>query len=268
MSHEVREVAPAPSVRAAAAVFVGYCVVVVGLMRLSGVDYEHFFDSAGSTLRSAVLPLAAGAVLLGVVLRATGWSVLRDRSRLRMGVLWALPGLMVVIVGVQLLGLSWGDLGLGHVAAVVLAAVLVGITEETLFRGIILTALRARTGSEAAAAGLTTLWFGLFHLTNLLLSEPGAVLQVLFAALSGLGFYLARRGTGTIVAAMALHGAWDLSAFLAGVAPGDGALGDVASFLVALLYPLAVVVLGVLLVRDRSTPPPTGAPGRTGSATG
>lgn len=102
---------------------------------------------------------------------------------------------------------------------------------------------------------MTTLWFGLFHLTNLALGEPGAVLQVGLATLTGLGFYLARRDTGTLVAAMVLHGAWDFASFLAGVAPNeDGALAQAAEFCIALTYPLAAISFVVLLVRDRNTP--------------
>lgn len=254
--------APAPTLPQATLVFVAYCVVVVGLMLFSGIGYEHFFDDASTTLRSAVLPLAAGAVLLLVVLWRTGWRVWREPGRATMGFLWALPAVMVLTLVLQLLGLRWGTLEPGHVAAVLLASVLVGFTEETLFRGIILTALRGRVRTEALAALFVSLWFGAFHLTNLLLSEPGAVVQMLFAGLAGVGFYLARRGTGTIVAAMVLHGAWDFSSFLAGTAMGSGAFSAIANILITVVYPLAALTLVVILVRDRRTPalrPATGA---------
>lgn len=258
--------ATTPSVGAAAAVFVAYCVVVLSLMKLSGVSYEHFFDTTTTTLRSAVLPLAAGTALLVAVLWKTRWRVMHDEgARLRMGFLWALPTFAVLTIVLQLAGLSWGKLTPGQVGAVLLASVLVGFTEETLFRGIILTALRGRLRTEAAAAGVTTVWFGLFHLTNLALGEPGAVLQVGFATLTGLGFYLARRGTGILIAAMILHGAWDFAAFLVGVAPNeDGALAQAGAFCIALIYPLAAISFVVLLVRDRNTP--ARAPAEQGSA--
>ncbi|MGF0118645.1 CPBP family intramembrane glutamic endopeptidase [Promicromonospora sp. Marseille-Q5078] len=255
----VRTTAPAPSVRAATAVFVAYAVVVVGLMRLSGIDYDHLFDTTRSTLLGAVLPLAAGAVLLGVVLWRTGWAasgVFRDATRLRMGVLWALPVVMVLVVALTLASVDWGAFDAGHLLVVLLAALLVGFTEDTLFRGIILRALRGALRSEASAAVLTTVWFGLFHLTNLLLGEPGAVLQVVFAALSGFGFYVARRGFGALVAGMALHAAWDFSTFLSGVHHTDGAAASAGYFLIVVVYVLAAASIVVVLVRDRRTPPP------------
>ena len=114
--------------------------------------------------------------------------------------------------------------------------------------------MRQGDRSEAAAIGWMTLWFGGFHLTNLLLDEPGASSRSCFAGLSGVAFYLVRRGTSVLVAAMVLHGSWDFSTFLAGVHPGDGGLSSAANFLVAVIYPLAAVTLVVLLVRERRTP--------------
>ncbi|MDC7122666.1 CPBP family intramembrane metalloprotease [Cellulomonas fimi] len=215
-------------------VFVVYVAIVIGLMRASGVGYEHFFDSADSTLRSAVLPLAAGAVWLTVFVVWARWDhVWRDARRLPTGwLLWSLPVVMTVTAVLHLLGVDWGAFDPGHVLAVLLASVLVGFAEETLFRGVVLRALRQGRRSEAAAALWTTLWFGAFHLTNLLLDEPGAVIQVVFAALSGLGFYLVRRGTGTIVAAMALHGLWDFSTFLSSTHAVHGPATTTASLLI------------------------------------
>jgi membrane protease YdiL (CAAX protease family) len=250
-----RAVGPAPSLPQAAAVFVAYSVVVVGLMRFSGVAYADFFDTAGSTLRSAVVPLVAGSALLLVVLRWTGWRVRDEPPRPAMGFLWVLPAVMVATLLLRLAGAVWSQLDVGLVAAALLASVLVGFAEETLFRGIILTALRGRVRSEAIAALVVTLWFGLFHLSNLLLGEPAAALQVGLAALGGVGFYLARRGTGTLVAAMVLHGAWDFSAFLTGTAGGTGPVAGIGNVLIFVVYALAVVTLVVVLVSERRRPP-------------
>lgn len=245
-----------PSVPVATVVFVVYVMIVVGLMKASGIGYEHFFDSADSTLRSAVLPLAAGAAWLVVFLVWARWDhVFRDARRLPTGwFLWLLPAVMVVITVLHLVGLDWAFFEPGHLLAVLAASVLVGFAEETLFRGIVLRSLRQGVRSEGMAVLWTTLWFGGFHLTNLLLEEPGAVLQVAFAALTGTGLYLARRGTGTIVAAMALHAAWDFSTFLVGVREPAGAAAGAANFLVVVVYVLAAATLVVLVVRERRRP--------------
>ncbi len=246
----------APSVPAAAVVFVVYCVVVIGLMRFSGIGYEDFFDTAGSTMRSVVLPLGAGAVWLVAFLVWARWDhVFRDARRLPMSwFLWILPAVMVLVAVLHLVGLDWSLFDPGHLLAVLLASLLVGFTEETLFRGVVLRAMRQGDRSEGMAILWTTLWFGAFHLTNLLLNEPGAVIQIFFAALAGTGLYLARRGTGAIVVAMALHALWDFSTFLAGVHPSDAGAMLAANFLIPILYLLAAVTLVVLVVRDRKRP--------------
>lgn len=246
----------APTVPVAAVVFVVYCVVVIGLMRISGVGYEDFFDSAGSTLRAVVLPLAAGAVWLVAFLVWARWDhVFRDARRLPTGwFLWTLPAVLVLVAVLHLVGLDWSLFAPEHLLAVLLASLLVGFTEETLFRGVVLRAMRQGDRSEGMAILWTTLWFGAFHLTNLLLNEPGAVVQIFFAALTGTGLYLARRGTGTILAAMALHALWDFSTFLAGVHVSDSAASSVANVLVVVVYPFAALTLVVLVVRDRRRP--------------
>lgn len=245
-----------PSVPVAAGVFVVYCGIVVGLMKASGLGYEHFFDSAGTTLRSAVLPLAAGAIWLTAFLAWARWDhVFRDARQLPMGgFLWALPAMMVLIAVLHLVGLDWPAFTPEHLLAVLAASVLVGYSEETLFRGIVLRSMRQGNRSEGSAVLWTTLWFGAFHLTNLLLNEPGAVVQIFFAALTGTALYLARRGTGTIVAAMVLHGLWDFASFLVGVHTPEGGAALAANFLTVVVYILAAVTLVVLVVRERHRP--------------
>ncbi|WP_068203345.1 CPBP family intramembrane glutamic endopeptidase [Isoptericola dokdonensis] len=245
-----------PSVPVAAVVFAVYCVIVISLMQTSGIGYEHFFDTAADTVRAAVLPLAAGAVWLVAFLVWARWDhVFRDARRLplRWGY-WVLPVLMVLVALLHLVGVDWGAFAPEHLLAVLTASVLVGFTEETLFRGIVLRSLRQGDRSEGTAALWTTLWFGAFHVTNLLLGEPGAVLQVVFAALGGVAFYLLRRGTGVLIAAMALHGLWDFSTFLSGVHAVDGVATDAASFLTSFVYVAALVTLVVLVVRERRRP--------------
>lgn len=235
---------------------VGYAIVFVGLVKVSSVGYEQLFDTTANTLRGAVLPLAVGGAFVIAFLWWARWDgVFRDLTSLSRGKLLAsLPILMVVVIVVTLLGVSWGEFSPGHVLAIGLAAVLVGFTEETVFRGILLRSLRTGRRSEAAALGWTALAFGTFHLSNLILGEAGAPIQVLFAGLAGVAFYLARRLTATLVTAMALHGSWDFSTFLAGVHPGDGVFATLSAFTLVWIYPWAVVILIVLLVRDRHTP--------------
>lgn len=246
-----------PSPRVGLAVVAAYACVFVGLVKASGVGYEHLFDSTETTVRAAILPLAAGGGMVAVFLWLARWGgVFTDPSRLSRRLLaGSLPVLMVLVAVLTLVGSSWGSFSVGHVIAITVAAALVGFTEETVFRGILLRSLRTGGRTEAAALLWTAAAFGLFHLTNLALGEYGAPVQVVLAGLSGVGFYVARRVTGRLVAAMALHAVWDLATFVAGVHPGAGPVASAGDFFLVLVYPWAAVILVVLAVRARQVRP-------------
>jgi membrane protease YdiL (CAAX protease family) len=213
-----------PTVPVATGVFVVYVVIFIGLMKASGYAYADIFTTTESTLRGAVLRLAAGSLWLVIFLIFARWdSVFRDPRRLSMGFwLWLAPAIMAVTLLVQLVAVTWSAFDAGHLLAILAAAVLVGFAEETMFRGIILRALRNGGRGEGLVVLFSSLWFGFFHLTNLIVGAGASVaMQCVFASLAGVGLYLARRGFGTLAAGMVLHGAWDLSSFLAGIHAND-----------------------------------------------
>lgn len=234
-------------------VVVAYSIVFVGGAAASGYTYDELFSSTRSTLLAGVLPLTAGALLLIGFVRWSRWDqIFSDQPRLsRRRAWWFLPALMVVVIVASLLGTEWSAFTSAHVLAMLLAAALVGFAEETLFRGILLRSLREGERSEASAMGWTTVAFGLFHLTNLALAEWGAPLQVVFAALAGVGLYLARRQTGVLVAAMALHATWDFATFVHGPEPADNVADSVANGFLPIVYLAAAVTFLAILARER-----------------
>ena len=245
-----------PTVPIATGVFVVYGVIFIGLMKLSGFGYSDIFNTTEGALRAAVLPLAAGSLWLIVFLAFAGWdSVFRDPRRLSMGFwLWLAPVLMLVTLLVQLMAVTWSAFDASHLLAIIAAAVLVGFAEETLFRGIILRALRNGGRSEGRVVLLSSLWFGFFHLTNLITGAGATVIpQVIFASLAGVALYLARRGTGVLVAGMVLHSLWDLSSFLLGVHAND-TLKLIGPMVGYVTYAACLVALIIMLRRDRENP--------------
>ena len=242
-----------PSVPIAIAMMLAYMVLVNGLQLTSGVNYADFFDNADNAMKSAVIPLAAGAVLLIVFALIAKWDMLwRDSARLPMTkVLWALPVLFTVTFIVRFFGISWNEIPSNLIVNVILAGALVGFAEEFLFRGIVLRGLREHR-SEGVAAFWTAVLFGLFHVGNLLFGQGigEVLLQMLIAAASGFTLYLFRRGFGVIIAGMIAHGLWDISTFLAGNF-GHGALNNVAGAAPFVLAAFAIVMAIVILRRDK-----------------
>ena len=125
--------------------------------------------TADNTLQGPVRSLIGGTIWLVVFLLWARWDhVFTDWRRLRMGFwLWLPAGLMIVAFGMQFAGVEWGKFTGAHLMWIVVAGVLVGFAEETLFRGIILRALREGGRQEGFVVLVSSLWFGFFHLTNL-----------------------------------------------------------------------------------------------------
>jgi uncharacterized protein len=236
---------------AATVVFVVYCIIFIGLWKQSGVQYAQALDTADNTLQGPVRSLVGGTIWLVVFLLWARWDhVFTDWRRLRMGFwLWLPAGLMVVAFAMQFAGVSWGKFTGAHLMWIVVAGVLVGFAEETLFRGIILRALREGGRREGVVVLVSSLWFGLFHLTNVITGSPvnAVIQQVVIASLAGIALYLWRRGTGLLVAGMVIHGLWDMSSFLLGVHKVDGSpwplLGSAVGNVIYLSALIALIVI-------------------------
>jgi len=246
-----------PTVPVAFGVFVVYCVLFIGLMKSSGYAYEDIFDTAESTNRGAVVPLLAGTVWLILFLAYARWDhVFTDPRRLSMGFwFWLAPSLMLIAALLRFTGVSWGSFTAEHFAAILAAGVLVGFAEETLFRGIILRALRNGSRHEGAVVLVSSLWFGFFHLTNLITGAPAASVlnQCLLASAFGIALYLARRARGVLVFAMVIHAVWDMSAFTFGVHAIDGAVLPVVSFWLSVIANVVALVALVVIWRRKET---------------
>lgn len=242
-----------PSVPVAVGVFVAYVVVFIGLTATSDIAYNDWFATSGNALRSAVFPLLGGSlVLIAFILWARWDFVFRDPVRLRMSAVLWLPVVFLVagIVG-HVVGVDWNRVPADLLLAIVAAGILVGFAEETLFRGVILRSLRTSHRAESWVVLISSLWFGFFHLTNLLNgSSAGAVImQCLIASVAGFVLYLFRRFSGLLVAGMIAHGVWDMSTFLP-ARESAGALNLAIQFVLVLTGLIALVVL---MRRDRRT---------------
>jgi membrane protease YdiL (CAAX protease family) len=91
---------------------------------------------------------------------------------------------------------------------------LVGLSEELMFRGVLLQRIR-RTVSIWPAVWLTTLAFSAIHILNVFMTGDlrTAVIQAAAAALSGLLFIALRLRTGSLWTGIVVHGLWDFATF-------------------------------------------------------
>jgi membrane protease YdiL (CAAX protease family) len=236
---------------AAIVVFVVYSIIFIGLWKQSGIAYGDALSTAENTLRAPVRSLVGGTIWLVVFLVWARWDhVFADWRRMRMGFwLWLPAGLMLLAVVLQFAGVSWGEFTGEHLLWIVVAAVLVGFAEETLFRGIILRALREGGRREGLVVLISSLWFGLFHLTNLITgsSFTAVIGQVGAASLAGIALYLWRRGTGVLLGGMVVHGLWDMSIFLLGVHKiADSLLPALGTLMGEITYVAAAIALIVI----------------------
>ena len=232
-----------------------YVVVVFGLQLASGIPYAEWTSTPTHTVHAAVIPLAAGCVLLIAFLAIARWDMIwRDPGRLPItGVMKVAMIFFIAAVVVRFVGVRWSTVSVLLLLVVILSGVLVGFAEETLFRGVFLRSMRTGGRNEAKAALWTAIAFGLFHLPNMLVGVGLLqVPQVVLAGLTGSILYVFRRYRGMIVVAMVAHGIWDISTFLSG-SNGTPWVGFASIALLLVGVVLGILVLVSIWRTDKST---------------
>ncbi len=131
---------------------------------------------------------------------------------------------------------------------------MVGWSEEVMFRGIMLRGLFRSGGIWVAILGSSAL-FGAIHVLNVFLTGDlrGAVIQAGAAFLSGVFLAAVRLRTGSLWTGIVLHGLWDAGTFFiaaggaaaAGAAAGPTAFGDYGSIVMS----LPLFLLGLYFLR-------------------
>ncbi|MFQ6552496.1 lysostaphin resistance A-like protein [Aestuariibius insulae] len=101
------------------------------------------------------------------------------------------------------------------IAIASIAALVVGLFEELLFRGALLHGLRSKVPAVAAVL-LAAVIFGLFHLVNWIGGQPLdiTVAQVIGAAGGGVFYGALVLWTGSLWPSIFMHGLWDAAVTL------------------------------------------------------
>lgn len=156
----------------------------------------------------AVLAVGAARSVPGV------WSCGFDRINWS-GLVCVVPFAAVQVAMALILGGKISAEGLGLTAMIVVTMGLVGVSEEVMFRGIILRGLLARMGPGRAIL-LSSAAFSAMHSINLAagLSPVAVASQMMFTFAFGLAFAGLAFRINSLVPLIVLHALWDMLLFL------------------------------------------------------
>ncbi|MBT2266707.1 CPBP family intramembrane glutamic endopeptidase [Rhodococcus erythropolis] len=223
------------------------------------IDTDNVVASASSIIFGVAVPIAIGGIALLIFATTVGW--LRDifgpqpiRGR---GWMWIGPIIVVAAIVAHLAGTDWSAWTTGEIIALLVLGACVGLTEELAIRGLAVKMLRDAGHRERFVAVVSSLAFALMHTVNLIAGmKPSTVLAtVVYTFGFGMCMYLTMRVTGTIWAAIVLHGLTDPTTILSTGGLDTSVTTEVsgAAAITSLLTVLLVVfgVIAVFLIRDR-----------------
>lgn len=247
--------APAPTVPATRrnlswlgliALLVAFTMVpaFIDVLVVHGSGQYEFPDQ--DSVNDLMIVKAIGVVIVVLAISALRWwpVVLREELRTRRWV-WIVP---ITLLVASIATIDYSRLGTAGIAlgvGLLVGTLFIGVSEELLFRGVVLTFLRDRY-REWIAATVTAVLFGAIHF----LAGP---VQIVASAIFGYLLYYVRRVSGGIVMPILVHTAWDFSVFTA-YTTANPAVDDDTSLI---LFLLSVVLTVVLLVGHRAAEPGT-----------
>lgn len=189
--------------------------------------------------------LAAIALLAGVILacrwRDLGIAMPGDAQSWRL--LW-LPSLVILLL--LLAAIATGLPSWQSLAWLFFNTLLIGISEEVMFRGVLFAALRRALPLRKALV-VAGLLFGAVHILNGFLTGAFlvAAVQSLTAFMNGMLFLALVVRTGSLLPAILIHWLWDFSIFSLS-AGGFGADGTTIATPLALALPVLLVLPNLL----------------------
>ena len=233
-----------------------YAAIIQVGGRVIGADVQtdEGWETAGNVLESALIPIALSSVfVVGIATWLRWWpQIVHEPLRVQRWVRIVPIALLLTAA----IGSSWGNL-LDQKAELVLTLVvlvlLVGFTEELMFRGVGLVTFRRMGLTEAKVALYSSGVFGAVHLSNALGTGTSAIFQAAIVSFTGYMLYLTRRRAGAIWLAMPVHGSQDFI-----VLSGQVGVDPEASPLSILVLPV-MIGLGILLWRRRHRIEPAAA---------
>lgn len=199
----------------------GLALVIIVVWMLIVLGGEMLQAGAGSldalvTQRLVIALMVAPLFLVGVIAYFKWpWVEMGLKAPQPPGSLWLGAPPALFILAFMGGGIASGLPPAQVILFVLINTLLVGVSEELMFRGIVFWAALPRF-SLWPAIWLTSLLFGGVHTLNALMTGDyiAGVGQALQAALFGVWITAIRLRTRSILPAMLIHGLWDFSIFL------------------------------------------------------
>ncbi|OAN41388.1 CPBP family intramembrane glutamic endopeptidase [Microbacterium sp. H83] len=211
---------------------------------------------AGDLLVHTGLPILLGVLSLLAFAASVGWlRELFGRQTLRSRRWMWIAVVVVLAINVSsVLSVDYGAAGFPLVGAWLLTGVVIGMAEELLTRGFVVTLMRRAGHGEIAVALMSAGVFAALHIGNVFTSDQGVVTtaaQVVYTFFFGVCMYLALRVTRTIWGPILLHASTDPTLSLHGEYPESGLVGILSSLSTYLVTLSGLVLLIVLVVSER-----------------
>ncbi|MDO9396420.1 MAG: CPBP family intramembrane metalloprotease [Herbiconiux sp.] len=203
------------------------------------------------------LPVLLGAVVLLAFAASLGWLRELFGPQPVRGRRWMWVGVVVVLlISVSaFLSVDFASAGAALVLSWLLTGLFIGLAEELLTRGFVVTLMRKAGRGELAVALVSAGVFAALHAGNLFTSSQGLVTtaeQVVYTFFFGTVMYLALRVTGRLIWPILLHASTDPSLSLFAAHPISGnPLTIVASLSTYLVILAGIVLLIVFIVSER-----------------
>jgi membrane protease YdiL (CAAX protease family) len=144
-------------------IWAAYAIYAVVSVLPSGIDVDELADTPSNLIKGIVIPLGPGAAALLAAVYVMGWwrPVFHEERRSPRWTLLiaALLGLGVVVA---LLRTDWGGTEGSLILWLAVATLCIAVAEETLCRGILVTALRGGVG-EVGVWFWSSVLFALLH---------------------------------------------------------------------------------------------------------
>ena len=225
------------------------------------IDEANPLADAMSVLLGMALPIVLAGLLLFGFARSLGWTreLFGPQPVRGRGWMWLAVALIIVPILMRLIATNWSAYSVTLVVSILLLGLCVGFTEELATRGLVVTMIRRGGHSERLAFMLSSLFFALLHVGNILSGQAPALVLVTVIYTFGFGamMYLSMRVTGRLVWAMLLHAATDPTTILATGGIDAHSHTEGAGGLIALagLFNFLYILFGliaVFIVREHS----------------